>query len=81
MGKHKIVFDPEDRKKFLKESKYGKYTKREKEEYKKKIQIQENRKDRRDKNKLYKETIELKYKELSAKLKEVDDLVSDNEDN
>lgn len=77
--KPKIVFDESARRQFLKDKQKGKYTKKEKEIYKKKLQIAELKKNKVDNHKLYKEEIDRKFKEINEKMREMNHYYSDDE--
>lgn len=79
-GKNKIVFDEEDRKNFLKAAGKSKYTKREKELYKKKNQIKESKRQQKEKYQVYKDSIEERYKQISKHMRENNHYLSDSDD-
>jgi len=80
MSKKKLVFDESDRKKFIIESKRGKYTKKQKEEYQKKLEIKINRKAKQEKFKLYKQAVNNKFNEVKQRLKEENEYLDEDED-
>lgn len=79
MAKKKIVFDEKERKTFLIQSKKGKYTKKQKEEYVKKLLIKESRQAKREKHKIYKNRVNEKFQEINDKLKEMDHYLNEEE--